>query len=264
MPKKNYSFLLFLTTGILLFLSGCYPTRSLTAGEEWLLKSNNIVVKEKANVDTDELTAIVKQRPNRAVNFSIPSLNLFKPRNFKTDIVLLRINLRAYNLARSKNEPITASTVFYKRWISKVSKWLENKVGEAPVIYDTLLTDKSVTQLEEYMFQQGYFNSRVDVELKKRPRKKMLRAAYVITPGTPYTVDSVYVHIPQDDLEVLYKSNQGKSVLKAGNQYKYEDLDKERQRIVALYQDNGYFFFTRDYVRFDLDSSHGNNQVPSS
>ncbi len=244
MPKKNNHLLLF--TGLFFLVTACYPTRKLDKGKEWLLKSNSVALTSKTKIDTDQLKAIIKQRPNRSIGFSIPPLP-FSKSHFQSNFIFLRFNLKAYNLGKPNK--------------GKIAGWLEKRVGEPPVIYDSLLTLKSVKQLNEFMFQSGYFNSKVNVELKYQKHRKMVKVAYVIQPGPSYLIDSIFVNIPQGLLSSLYAENASKSVLKTGHQYNYKTLENERQRLVSLYQNNGFFSFTRDFIRFDIDSSLGNYKL---
>lgn len=246
MPKKiNWSSLISFLLLVVL-LSGCYPTRSLKRGEQWLLKSNSVKINGKCEVDPDQLESIVKQRPNRTIGFSVGVPRIWGS-PYKWDVVFLRFNLRAHNLG------LRGKTNFFK--------WLREKVGEEPVIYDTLLTTKSLGQINEFMFQKGYYDNSVSVVTKYSKRKKMIRVAYVVEPGLPYTIKTIAVSIPDNFLNFINTENSKETLLKVGDIYDYEKLEAERQRLINLYQDKGYYNFTREYIRFDVDSSLGTRQV---
>ncbi|HEX4888494.1 MAG TPA: POTRA domain-containing protein [Luteibaculaceae bacterium] len=224
----------------LITLGGCYPTRKLKSNEQWLLKSNTVSLQGETQIDSDELEAIIKQRPNRNIGFPIPVPSLWKS-PFDWDFVLARINLRAYNVGQRGKGP------FFQ--------WLSNKVGEPPVIYDTLLTRRTLSQMNEYLCQKGYFDNRIEVLSKYSKRKKMVRIAYVIQPGQPKRISKINLNIPQEKLREIYDQQKDKALIGEGDIYNYSKLESERQRLVNLYQDRGYFDFTREYIRFDVDTN---------
>lgn len=245
MPRKKswYSILLIICIA---GLCGCYPTRSLKKGQQWLLKSNSVKIAGPSVVGSGELTPILKQRPNRAVSFGIPAPSLWGS-PFKWDVVILRFNLRAWNIGRKGKGPF--------------SRWLRERVGEPPVIYDSLYTTRSKAQLHEYMFQKGYFENKTEVQARYNGSKRMVRVAYIVHPGEPYKIKDITASIPDTILRRYYTESLNKTFIKSGDIYDYEKLDKERTRIVDLYQNAGYYEFNRDHVRIDVDSALGSHQV---
>ncbi|MES2628269.1 MAG: BamA/TamA family outer membrane protein [Bacteroidota bacterium] len=211
-----------------------------------MLKTNSVKIDGESKVSSSELESIIKQRPNRNIGFSLPVPSIWGS-PYKWDVILLRFNLRAYNIGL--------------RGKGKFFLWLRDKVGEPPVAYDTALTSRSVVQMNEYMFQKGYFNSKTRVETKTNRAKKMIRVAYIVDPGTPYLINSLKTVFPDERLQSLYNETFKESLIINGEIYDYDVLEKERQRMVTHYQNNGYYYFTREYIRFDVDSALNDHKV---
>lgn len=132
---KLFTFAIFLFC-IVLF-SACNPTKNLKNNE---LLVNRVKVKtDTRKVSNDELLAIVKQKPNRRI------LGLF------------RFHLTIYNLYKKESDDILRKTV-----------------GEPPVIYDSLLTNKTEQQLYLLMKNRGFFEAEVQTVKKKSKEKSKL------------------------------------------------------------------------------------------
>lgn len=69
------------------------------------------------------------------------------------------------------------------RWINRTLK----KMGEEPVVYDTLQAHLSCEDLKVALQNMGYMNASVDLD--KKIRGKKLTAIYNIHPGEPYMID---------------------------------------------------------------------------
>ena len=114
----------FLSGLILLFITSCNPTKYV-GPEELFLQKNKVKI-DTRKLEKDDLKAIVKQKTNKKI------------------LGLLRFHLWENNRYKKDNE-------------SKIKL----NVGELPVIYDSLLTDKTVKQLKLYTDKRGYFDSKV-------------------------------------------------------------------------------------------------------
>jgi outer membrane protein assembly factor BamA len=60
------------------------------------------------------------------------------------------------------------------------------QMGEAPVIYDTLLAQLTCKDLQQALQNKGYLDAHVELFIDKNKHK--LDAVYVLHPGKPYLV----------------------------------------------------------------------------
>ena len=63
------------------------------------------------------------------------------------------------------------------RWINRTLK----NIGEAPVVYDTVMAERSCEALRSAMSNMGYLHS--EVELQTRHKGKKVRVTYILKPG---------------------------------------------------------------------------------
>lgn len=236
-------------------LSSCNPAKRLEAGQ-FLLNQNEIIVvsgnkaagesKGLAKIDaidqinqkiktevfeklTDELHSLVRQKPNRRMLFVVP------------------FHLAVYDAFNRGKE-------------TKWKNWVKSTIGEAPVVYDSLLANKTREQFNLFMASRGYFHARVEssVEFKKN---RTANAKYIITAGEPYTIKGIQFFIEDPALLPYQAKLEDKSLLKVGTEYRADDLVKERDRITEALRNEGFFFFSRENIFFLVDSGVIPNQL---
>lgn len=211
---------------LLLSLWSCNATKYLEEGNHLLVR--NVVNVDNPDVDKEELNSIVKQQPNRSL------FGFWRP------------YLHVYNYGNRHKE-------------NSFNRWLKNTVGEEPVILNSVLTQKSATQLEIYMRNKGYFQASVTdsvVYHSRNPRKA--RVVYSIKAGPAYTirqlgfsaVDSTFV--PQV-LEAARKTQ-----LKFGDNFDVDKFDSDRNIFSNHLKNQGYFYFNKQYLNYEVDTALAN------
>ena len=142
------------------------------------------------------------------------------------------------------------------RWINRTLR----KIGEEPVVYDTLQAQLSCNDLKLALQNMGYMNGEVD--LTTRAKGKRLTAIYTLHPGTPFFINSVRYDI-QDSViaRMLDLDNPARQELKAGDPFTVTRLEEERNRITRVLLDSGYYRFHKDFILYGADSTAGKNQI---
>ena len=116
--------------GFLLFaLFSCNPTKHVKPNELFLQK--NKIRLDNHKIDKNEIDDIIKQKPNRKI------LGLF------------RFHLGVYNLFKEEG-----------------GNKIQQNIGEKPVIYDSLLTEKTIDQLKLYLNNRGYYDNEISYKTK--------------------------------------------------------------------------------------------------
>ena len=119
-------------------------------------------------------------------------------------------------------------------------------IGEAPVVYDTLLARHSCEDLKQALQNKGYLDAEVSLYLDKRKRK--VKAIYVLRPGPAYTISSYATDI-QDSVIADILSKRG-GTLRPGMQFSADALNTERSQITSYLQDRGYFRFHKEFITY--------------
>ena len=159
---------------------------------------------------------------------------------------LFRINLGLYNISGQDTS----------RWINRSLR----KIGEAPVVYEELLTQRSAMALERYLFSKGYFDSEVETRTMSKGRK--IKTIYSIRPNQAYRINSYTVEVdPRDPFHMLIYDALPQSAVQIGDKFDTNLLDEERSRLVSWARNYGYFAVNKDHFSFEADSSLNKNLV---
>jgi outer membrane protein assembly factor BamA len=247
---RNILFLLI----ILLGLHSCHPTRHLV-DEQILLTKVKLNVSGK--ITEDELVSVVKQQPNRkivgSIRFHLGVYNMVDKQKLEIKIEAKQQKLGARNAKRARKDKQPKQ---YKR---TRGEWLMEDVGEAPVIYDEILKDKSIKQLNQFLKNKGYFNGNVSDSVLIDGQKATIH--YNVVTGDPYRIRKLKFKILDSLLFYPIKLVSKKSLLEPGANYDVDMLEKERTRIEKALKNQGYFNFSREYVYFEIDSNLNKHKV---
>ena len=211
-----------------LLACSCNPTRTLVSGE-FLIKKN-IVSIDNEQINKDELSSYIKQKPNRKF------LGLF------------RLRLALYNMATKGKR------------VSKTDTFLIHTIGEPPVILDTFLTEKSLKQIKLYLNSKGYFNSDVSKEIDTFKRKKAI-VRYIVHAAQPYKINIINFNIEDNNIKYYVIIDTAKSLLRKGTIFDVDLLQNERERITTNLKNEGYYSFAKEYISYDIDSALGTHQL---
>jgi outer membrane protein assembly factor BamA len=111
-----------------------------------------------------------------------------------------------------------------------------------------------------YLNKVGYFNSGVaHVEIPKRNKK--VHSDYLVTPSIPYRLKEVTYAIDDTLIAGFISGSKTEQHLLAGDIFNAFKLDDERDRITEILQNNGYYYFNRDFIYFEVDSAMGTRQM---
>ena len=152
--------------------------------------------------------------------------------------------------------------VYYKTEKKKDKKfinWINETIGKKPVYLNDDMKENSVIQISKYLNDIGYFNSGVSTEIKNR--KGISKVYYDIYPAKPYIVDSISYKISDTIIYKYVKDIEETLPVKKGEIYNAFVLDDERDLITDHLKNNGYFYFTKDYIFMEIDTNFHNRKA---
>lgn len=223
-------------------LTGCSSTKYVPDNQYLLDKV--VITSDDKDFKEADLRNYLHQRPN-----------------FKA-FGLIKWQLYLYNWS-GKND---------KSWVNKQLR----RMGEAPVVLDTMLVEQSADELERFLVNKGYIHTDVTTRIDTLRHKKAV-VTYMLHPNTPYrirnyqtaisdpVIDSI-AHIPpkkRNWLSNMFKpSNEDYvSLVKEGNPFDRDLLDLERSRVTKLVRREGYYAFNKDHLAYMADSAFNQNAV---
>ena len=223
----------FFPKAIIIFLGAillwnCSSTKHVPAGK-YLVDEVSINIEDTKEVSSSDLYNYLRQVPNHKV------------------LGFLKLQLATYNLSGRD------STKWYNRWFQKL--------GQAPVIYDPLLTDISANQLKLAMVNRGFLGASVSVDTITRPKKKKIDINYTIHAGEPHKVTSVTYDIPDTAISKIVLRDSSRFAIRPGELLNRDVLDANRSTISQQLRNHGYYTFAKDYITYTADTVAGSKGV---
>lgn len=220
---------LLVTVFFAFIFQGCSLTRFVPEGEMLLtrVKLNH----NARDISRAELISHLRQQPNMRI------------------LGIWRLNLGIYNLS-GRDET------------RGINRWLR-QTGEPPVILDPALVDMSALRMKLSMNHKGYYQAEVSDSIIILSDKKA-KVVYNINAGPRFLLNELDFQIEDRNLVSLVKSDSVNSLLRRGRPFSTELLESERDRVARHLRNNGFYYFSREYIYFMADSTVGNNKVNST
>ncbi len=261
-----------------LVLVACKQTKYVP-DDKYLLSKNKIAQVKGSPFSDDELEEILRQQPNRSslfIKWKLGAYNMvdtakvfakrerrnqeLREKNRKRKARELEINTRRMAKAREKGDSLYTKKIkplkdtitpsmFFREWVMR-------KMGQPPVIFDSIRFNKSVEQLKAYLQSKGYYHNEVAGFVEYRNNRKA-KVTYAINPGEAYYIDSFYI-----DSGGVRAVNSYKKFLKenevdfVGEKFDIEMLDEHRNAVAAFMRDQSYYGFSSSHIVYLVDSTN--------
>lgn len=131
---------------------------------------------------------------------------------------------------------------------------LRKKWGEPPVLLSQFKGQHTADILTSYVEDNGYFQGEVAHEIKNKGSKKA-SVTFTVTPNHRYTIRRVRFDTDTGLLGNHIKLIASGTILKPDNNYSLDKIKIERERIHNFLKENGFYYFTPDYLLVKVDSS---------
>ena len=204
---------------VLLVLVGCDGTRYVADGD-YLLTSTHVTC-ENPRINLTTMDTYIRQRPNSKWLSS------------------LKMPLGFYSMSGADTT----------KWINRTLRnW-----GQAPVVYDSVLTARTVEDITAAVRNEGYLNAQVIPQLSAVGKR--MKVNYNIVTGSPYVVRKIYYNIDDPAIDGLLADDDQLLDMHSGQIFSVNQLGKNRNRITDYLNNHGYYLFNKEFISFDVDSS---------
>ena len=277
----------------LALLAACSPFGLLRPGQRLL---SRVELKGVEQADKERLTALTQQKPNN--RFPLPKLAIYQLGHRFYDSVRIKNNLReiqaSYDArlqaAGTDSAKLGQLLVQRERKVNRKQRALDKgnaimRLGEAPVVYDSALTRRSVEQMTIYLRSQGFFRARVTAtdtaRYRRGPVLRALQALGAVLPGhskadsldtakryrrvtvsysiaenQPFRYRLQPPSIPDSGVAAVVRRGQAASLLHEDERYNETLIGQERARLETLLKNAGYFDFRQQYITLEADTSY--------
>ncbi len=269
---------IYLSFVLLWGVSSCNITRNVPKNY-FLFKSNEISIDNKS-ISKDEVLSVLKQIPNEK-SLGIPfklivynsidssriaskrekAFNKFSDKLERKKSRVTRINERRIEKARKNKEEyytekMLKDTIFSKTLLLERIKY---KSGQKPILFDSLLFQKSQDQIILHLRKKGFYYSTVNAEVIFNEKKRFAKTEFKIQTGPQYTIDSIK-YTGQSALTSLnsqfIKSQQdanGTHPLEK-QPFDFDLLDEYRYNVSKYMRDKQIYKFYAANISFKVDT----------
>lgn len=210
-------------------LWGCSSTRHVPDGQLLLDKATITINENESEIGSAQLVNYLRQTPNHKV------------------LGFAKLQLATYNLSGRD------TTKWYNKWV--------RKLGQPPVIYDSILTGQSARQLRQALINQGYNDVQVTVDTVARRNKKKMDVHYNIATGKPHFISSITYEFEDSVVGGKVMEDSALFTITEGTIFNRNNLETERTLITERLRRNGYYAFTKEYITFIADTAAGSKNV---
>lgn len=229
MKKTKYVTLFLLS----FFLGACSINKFIPEGEHLFVKAevaieSDTIPQQFIEPLSDELESLLRPQPNRSILGMRPQLYIY-------------------------------SMIDSPRRENSIKGWLKYTVGEAPVYLRDVNREYNQNLLRNRLENLGFFQAEVTSDTTLSDKKASV--IYTAKPNIIYRINSVAFEVDSSDLGRRIMAMKENSLLVEGRPFNLSHIISERERIDNDLKNQGYYFFSPEYLLVEVDSSAGNHHV---
>ena len=214
-------------------LAACSTTKHLPEGETLYLglKKVNIVNEDKspaAENALEEVNGAISIAPNNAI-FVNPNVRFPIP-----------FGLWIYNR--------------FERYEKGFGHWIFKKLAAKPVLISTVNPDTRVKVATNLLRDYGYFNGKVTYQVDSTRNPRAVKLSYDINMGKPYFIDTLEYRGFSAYADSLIRANLSGRLVNKGDHFNVVTLNSERDRIIDLLRNYGYYYARSEFITFYADT----------
>lgn len=216
-----------------IMLAACSTTKHLPEGETLYLglKKVNIVNEDKspaAENALEEVNGAISIAPNNAI-FVNPNVRFPIP-----------FGLWIYNR--------------FERYEKGFGHWIFKKLAANPVLISTVNPDTRVKVATNLLHDYGYFNGKVTYQVDSTRNPRAVKLSYDINMGKPYFIDTLEYRGFSAYADSLIRANLSGRLVNKGDHFNVVTLNSERDRIIDLLRNYGYYYARSEFLAFYADT----------
>jgi len=254
------------------------------------LKKNTVSLADKnTTLTAADLSYVIRQQPNQKtltipiklyVFNAIDSARVSKKRirlnseikaiNDRKILKMNRINTKRIQRAQRKQKDYYTEKIIPLQTLEDsrlfLREWLKYKYGQKPIVFDSILFEKSKEQMSLFLKRKGYYYGEVKGEVVFK-KNRTASAEYTVLTGMPYIIDSVFVTCGNYEVEANYnkflrkkKEAIGMEPLK-GQLFDLDYLSDYRELVAKFMRNEALFGFNATDITMTVDTNKTTKKV---
>ena len=232
---------------ILVIFTGCGSEKLLKRDSNLLFENRLFIYDEEESSET--VNQLISPKPNTYF-LGIPlKLQLYKLSKEFPDMEFKNwLNKKPKRKKRLSSFLSPKQLFQLEKYFIGLNTWMKNN-GEKPSLVDSMLITENVKRLNQFYKNKGYFDVETNFEINDLKTKNK-EIKYKVEPKEVYIIEDYIDKIKSNELKDLFLNNLNKSYLKSGNPFNIEKVEKERNRLIKLYRNNGVYNLQQNSVQF--------------
>ncbi|WP_461129287.1 translocation and assembly module lipoprotein TamL [Spirosoma aerophilum] len=257
---------------IVVSLSGCLSSSQLRQNG-YILTSQSI--RGNRAISDESLLSLIPQKPNRRL-LGLP---------ITTQLWFYQLGQQSYNREEAIRELQAKTNEFEQqsqlvanqpKELKKLNKqygkqlkrlrqkaeegnWLMRNLGEPPSYFSEKDAQANSAKMQKYLIDKGFFNAKAGYKLDTL-RRSQVRVNYLVTENEGFYLRNIVYEVADPRVDSIVRQSFDKSLLKVGERFDFDNMSGEKLRIESLLRDQGYYAFSRQYIRAtDVDTVRRGN-----
>ena len=135
-----------------------------------------------------------------------------------------------------------------------LGKWLFKHFASDPVFISNVAPDTRVKVAQNTLHNHGFFHGKVTYEVLTQKNPKKARIAYHVNTGNMFRLDSISYLGFAANTDSLIHASESDRYLHRGDAFNVLNLTDERTRISKLFRENGYYYYSPEFITYRADT----------
>jgi outer membrane protein assembly factor BamA len=182
-------------------------------------------------------------------------IDLLQPDSIRQEALLKKQLLRYAQPKKNSKTQLGIYNTFHRPKKEKgLFNWIADRLGQPTRIFSMADLTRSRALMENYLQDNGYFNSQVSSDTSRLSGKRV-RVRYRINSHGRYDIGRVqFLRDTNTAIQKLLQTQAEKSLIRPGKAYQLSALKAERSRLTGIARNQGYYTFRPDYVYYFVDT----------
>lgn len=230
---KRLDAYIFVLLGMLAGLSSCSTTKHLPEGETLYLGLKNITIQNEDETKAgqtalDEVMGAISIAPNNAI-VTYPNVRFPIP-----------FGLWMYNR--------------FERYEKGFGRWIFKHLAADPVLLSEVNPDTRAKVAGNLLRDYGFFDGHVTWKIDSTKNERAVKLSYDIDMGRPYRIDTLLYEGFAPRTDSLIHARSSERLVHTDDYFNVNTLNAERQRVVDLLRNHGYYYARTDFLTFLADT----------
>lgn len=142
----------------------------------------------------------------------------------------------------------------FEKYEKGVGKWIFKKIAADPVYLSTVNPGTRTKVASNLLHDYGYFDGKVTYQVDTLKNPKEIKLSYQIDMGKPYYIDTLTYEKFSPFADSLIRRSDSQRLIHSGDHFNVLRLNEERQRVIDLLRDNGYYYARTDFLTILADT----------